>query len=70
MVKITLRSARVNNGMSREFVANEVGVSSSTIKNWEIGKTFPTQPQIEKLCHLYNIPYDGINFLPNKLTLS
>lgn len=65
MVKITLRSARVNSGMTRKFVADEVGVSTSTIKNWENGITFPTQPQIEKLCHLYNIPYDGINFLPN-----
>lgn len=70
MVKITLRSARTNVGMSRDGVAKEVGVSLSTIKNWENGITFPTQPQIEKLCALYGVPYDGLNFLPQKSTLS
>ena len=68
MIKITLKAARTNAGMSREFVAKEVGVSYSTIKSWENGVTFPTQPQIEKLCNLYRVPYDGLNFLPNKLT--
>lgn len=68
MIKITLKGARVNAGMSREFVAKEIGMSVCTIKSWELGKTFPKQPQIEKLCKLYNIPYDGINFLSQKLT--
>ena len=68
MVKITLRSARTNVGMSREGVAKAVGVSLSTIKNWENGITFPTQPQIEKLCGIYGVPYDGLNFLPPKST--
>lgn len=70
MVKITLKSARVNAGMSRAYVAKEIKVSESTLKNWENGITFPKQPYIEKLCLLYNVPYDGINFLPNKLTFS
>jgi len=70
MIKITLKGARVNAGMSREFVAKEVGVSISTIKSWENGVTFPNQPQIDKLCKLFNVPYDGLNFLPKKLTLS
>ena len=64
MVRITLRSARINVGLSREFVAKSVGVSLSTIKNWENGITFPTQPQIEKLCALYGVTYDVLNFCP------
>ena len=68
MVKITLKAARTNVGMSRDCVALAVGVSTSTIKSWEYGKTFPTQPQIEKLCCLYGVPYDGLNFLPKKST--
>ena len=65
MVKITLKSARINVGMSRQEVADVVGVSYSTIKNWELGISFPNQPQIDKLCNLYKVPYDGLNFLPN-----
>ena len=64
MVKITLKSARYNVGMSRQEVADAVGVSYSTIKNWELGVSFPKQPQIEKLCTIYKVPYDGLNFLP------
>lgn len=70
MLKITLKAARTNAGMSREFVAEAVGVSYSTIKSWEKGVTFPNQPQIDKLCDLYKVPYDGLNFLPKKLTKS
>lgn len=68
MLKITLKAARTNAGMSRESVAKEVGVSYSTIKSWENGVTFPNQPQIDKLCDLFQVPYDGLNFLPKKLT--
>ena len=64
MMKITLRGARANVGMSQGSVAKAIGVSVSTIKNWEKGITFPNQPEIDKLCDLYKIPYDGINFLP------
>ena len=70
MLKISIKAARVNAEMSRKYVASAVGVSYGTIKNWECGITYPTQPQIEKLCDLFNIPYDAINFLPKKLTLS
>jgi transcriptional regulator with XRE-family HTH domain len=70
MIKITLKGARANAGMTQGFVAKTLGVSVSTIKSWEKGITFPNQPQIEMLCNLYQVPYDGINFLPKKLTLS
>lgn len=68
MDKITLKSARINVNLSRKEVASEVGVSESTIKSWELGKTFPQQPQIDKLCKLYKRSYDTLNFLPQKLT--
>ena len=64
MVKITLKAARINAGLTQGDVATELGVSLSTIKNWEKGITFPTQPQIDNLCNLYGVPYDALNFLP------
>ena len=67
MVKITLAAARKNKGLSQTEAALHLGVSLSTVKNWELGITFPDQPAIDKICALYEIPYDGLNFLPNKL---
>lgn len=62
MPKFSLASARVNAKLTQGEVAVKLGVSPSTVRNWEKGKTFPKQPIIEKLCNLYNIPYDYIDF--------
>lgn len=66
MQKIKLIALRVNKGMSREQVADAINRSESTIKKWEKGETFPIQPDIEKLCALYGVTYDMIDFIPPK----
>lgn len=65
MSKISLRAARVNAKMRQADVAKELDVAISTVRNWESGKTFPKQPVIEKLCGLYGVSYDNIDFLAN-----
>lgn len=65
MSKISLKAARVNANMRQTDVACELNVAVSTVRNWESGKTFPKQPVIEKLCALYGISYDNIDFLAN-----
>lgn len=62
MPKFSLASARVNANMTQKQVADAMGVATTTIRNWEKGKSFPKQPAIEKLCELYGIPYDFIDF--------
>ena len=62
MPQITLKAARVNAGFTQLAVAEKLGISISTVKNWEKGKTFPKQPMIEKLCELYGVAYDNIFF--------
>ena len=62
MPQITLKAARVNAGFTQSAVAERLEISISTIKNWEKGKTFPKQPQIEQLCELYGVAYDNIFF--------
>ena len=64
MPKITLSAARVNAGYSQKAAAELLGVSNKTLCNWENGKTFPDQPMIEKICNLYGVTYDMINFAP------
>lgn len=62
MPKITLKAARVNAGYSQTEAAKKIGVASSTLRNWENGKTFPTQPKIEKMCEIYGISFDVLFF--------
>lgn len=65
MAKISLKAARVNAKMRQTDVAVRLDVAVSTVRNWESGKTFPKQPVIEKLCELYGVSYDNIDFLAN-----
>ncbi len=62
VLQITLASARVNAGYSQEEACELIGVSLSTLKNWEASVTFPKQPQIEKICEVYGVKYDNIRF--------
>lgn len=62
MEKMSLKSLRVNINMTQEEVAKVLGVSQKTLSNWENGVTFPDQPAIERICELYKVTYDFINF--------
>lgn len=62
MPKITLKAARVNAGLSQEEAAKKIGIATSTLRNWEAGKTFPNQPKIEKMCEVYGISFDILFF--------
>ena len=62
MPKMSLAAARKNANLTQAQAADKIGVSLSTLKNWEYGITFPKQPMIEKICEVYNVPYDFIRF--------
>lgn len=62
MKQITLKAARVNACLTQSDVADKLQISVGTLKNWEKGKTFPKQPQIEALCELYGVSYDHLFF--------
>lgn len=64
-MKISLAAARKNVDLTQKEVSAMIGVSNNTLCNWENGKSFPNVQQIEKLCDLYGVSYDDINFLPN-----
>ena len=65
MFKISLEAARVNAGLLQKEAAAKLGVSNKTLGNWENGTSFPNAQQIKKICELYVVSYDNINFLPN-----
>ena len=64
MLKISLKSARVNAGLTQKEVAETLDVSNKTVCSWEKGETFPRTDQIDALCNLYGVSYDDIKFLP------
>ena len=63
MKKISLKAARVNAGFSQKEAAKTLGISNKTLCSWENGKTYPDQPMIEKICALYDVTYDMIDFV-------
>ena len=62
-VKFKLSAARVNAGLSQKEAAEKLGVSNSTLCSWEKYTTYPDAEMIPKICDLYGIPYDQINFI-------
>ena len=61
-VKFTLAAARVNAGYSQKDAAELLGISNKTLCKWENYESFPNADMIPKICELYGIPYDQINF--------
>lgn len=62
MPQVTLKAARINAGYTQKEAAVLLGISVSTLKNWESGKTSPTQPNLEKISAVYELPYNCIRF--------
>lgn len=65
IIKITLAAARVNSGLTQAEFAKKIGVSLSTVINWEKGRTEPDVSQLRKISELSGIPMDYI-FVPRE----
>lgn len=61
-VKFSLAAARVNAGLSQKEAAEKLGISNKTLCSWENYQTYPSADMVPKICELYGIPYDQINF--------
>ncbi len=46
---IMLKAKRLEQGLSQKEVAEQVGVSSSTVSNWERGRRLPNDEQKKRL---------------------
>lgn len=62
-LKITLKSARVNKGLTQEQACVSLGISKKTLSNWENGITSPPLDKLDAICKLYEVDYDNLNFL-------
>ena len=59
-MKITLKAARVNAGLTQQQVENAPGFARSTLTRWENGKVSPRMEDVEVLCKLYDVPLECI----------
>ena len=59
-MRVTLKAARINRGLTQEDVAKELNVTKKTVGSWEMGKTMPKIDKIERLCALLGCRYDDI----------
>lgn len=54
-LKISLKAARVNAGLTQEAVAAMLKKSKVTIIHWEKGKTSIDKANFDALCRLYSV---------------
>ena len=64
-LKISLEAVRVNAKMTQKEWASKLGVSNSTVVNWEKGNTEPSLSQLREMSRLSGVPMDFI-FVPDK----
>lgn len=64
-MRITLRAARINTGLTQKEAAKMLGISRNTLASYELYKTKPDIEIAKQMAKLYGLPVDGIIFLPN-----
>lgn len=64
-MKITMKAARVNIGLSQIELAKRLNVANTTICSWELGKTEPTASQLKAFAEVTQVSMDDI-ILPSE----
>ena len=59
--KWSLKACRINERLSREEVAQRLGISVVTVISHENGKGIPLYSQLEKYSQIYQVPIGNIN---------
>lgn len=62
--KVKLPVARKMANLTQVELANKIGVSESTIINWEKYRSYPTIDQAKAVGDACGMHYDRIDFLP------
>lgn len=69
-MKITLKAARVNAGMTQDETAEILKKSKNTIVSYEKGRSVPDIETGKALAKLYGVSVDDLIFLPKDCALS
>jgi DNA-binding XRE family transcriptional regulator len=65
MLKISIRAARVNAGLTQVEAADLLGVSEGTLVKWESRPELIPAYMQRAISETYQIPIDNLIFLPN-----
>lgn len=66
-MQITMRAARTNAGLTQEEASKRLGISETTLRNWESGKSTPRASKFPDICRLYNCPIENLIFFESNL---
>lgn len=61
-MKITLAAARVNAGLTQTQAGKKLGLSASTLANYENGVSYPDVLRAISMCELYGINLNDIEW--------
>ena len=61
-MKLTLKAARINAGLTQSEAAQKLGIEPGTLSSYERGKHFPNVPVIKKIEDLYGVPFGDLIF--------
>lgn len=59
-MKITLKAARVNAGLTQAKAAERLSINRVTLINWESGKVSPKLVNVQRMCQLYGISIEDL----------
>ena len=51
-----LRAARMQSGFTQAEVAHNLEVSTQSVRNWEAGRTEPSEERVQRMSVLYDVP--------------
>lgn len=63
--RFTFREARKRVKMTQKYVAGKLGVSETSIVDWERGKRLPNLKYLDELCKLYGVYRGQLIFQPS-----
>lgn len=61
-MKITLKALRVNAGYTIKTASRELGISTVTLRNYEIKKTIPNMEMLSKILKLYDAEFSKFEY--------
>ncbi len=61
-IRLTLKAARVNAGLTQKDVADKLHISVQSLVKWESGEVLPTVDRAGELADLYGLLVDDIIF--------
>lgn len=59
-MKNSYRQARENSGLKAQIAATKLGISVSTLSNWERGETSPNAVYVVRMAKLYGVSADEL----------